>query len=258
MEYDYFTALLTVTKTEEEGLRHIYKNWTEKTFENDNQIYYETFFERDGKRYKVVTAKQSEMGMVASAVLTMKVIGHFRPQYLIMVGIAAGIAMEEIEQQEYGDVIVPNIIWDYSAGKFVSAKEADIKFGRIGFQPRPAVFRMDADTEKYIRRAINSFENQCHVYIGPMACGTSVVANREVLERQILTQFSHTAGLDMESYAVAYAASNATMPRPVPIIVKGVSDFADNTKSNKYQKFAAYTSSEFAKLLYEKFLPVKM
>ncbi|MDO4338972.1 MAG: hypothetical protein Q4C91_12960 [Eubacteriales bacterium] len=256
MGYDYFVALLTATKTEAEGLKRIYKNWSEKSFDNDSQLYYETWFEREGKKCKVVTANQNEMGMTASAVLTMKIIEHFRPRYLIMVGIAAGIATEEIEQQEYGDVIVPTIIWDYSAGKFVNAKQADIKYGKIGFIPRPAVFRMDADIEKCVQRAIESPKNECHAYMGPMACGTAVVANREILDKQILTQFSHTAGLDMESYAVVYAASNATSPRPVPIIVKSVSDFADDKKSDQYQKFAVYTSSEFAKLLYEEFLPM--
>lgn len=61
----------------------------------------------------------------------------------------------------------------------------------------------------------------------------------------------------MESYAVVYAAENATLPRPIPIIIKSVCDFADSKKSDEYQKFAAYTSCEFAKLLYEKFLPLE-
>lgn len=60
--------------------------------DGDAQKYYETSFERDGKRLKVVTARQSEMGMTAAGVLTTKMIATFRPKYVIMVGIAAGIA----------------------------------------------------------------------------------------------------------------------------------------------------------------------
>lgn len=48
-----------------------------------------------------------------------------------------------------------------------------------------------------------------------------------------------------------------TQPRPIPIIIKSVCDFADSRKSDEYQKFAAYTSCEFAKLLYEKILPLE-
>ncbi len=45
-------------------------------------------------------------------------------------------------------------------------------------------------------------------------------------------------------------------PQPKALIIKRVCDFADNEKSDKYQKFAAYTSCEFAKLMYEKYLPL--
>ncbi len=103
---------------------------------------------------------------------------------------------------------------------------------------------------------MNSEDNPCHAYIGPMACGSTVVANRELIEKQIYSQYQRTAGLDMESYAVVYAANHANEPKPIPIIVKSVCDFADNTKSDEYQRFAAYSSCEFAKFLYEKILPM--
>ena len=49
MEYDYYVALITVTATEEEGLRHIYKDWKPMFLEGDDQKYYEAAFERGGK-----------------------------------------------------------------------------------------------------------------------------------------------------------------------------------------------------------------
>ena len=61
--YDYYVALITVTETEEAGLRYIYDDWKELLLDGDTQKYYETSFERDGKRFKVVTARQSEMGI---------------------------------------------------------------------------------------------------------------------------------------------------------------------------------------------------
>ena len=100
--YDYYVALITVTETEEAGLRYIYDDWKELFLDGDSQKYYETSIERDGKRLKVVTAKQSEMGMTAAGVLTMKMIAAFRPKYVIMVGIAAGIAYKNAVDQVYG------------------------------------------------------------------------------------------------------------------------------------------------------------
>jgi nucleoside phosphorylase len=196
------------------------------------------------------------MGMTAAAVTAMKVIHRFRPRYLIMVGIAAGVVKEELEDQMYGDVVVPDVIWNYSSGKFVSMDKAEIKYGDMGFLPRSTAVCIPEELLPILRTAAASPNNPCHVYIGPMACGSTVVANRQLLEKQIYTQYHNTAGLDMESYAVVYAANNADDPKPLPIIAKSVCDFADSEKSDDYQNFAAYSSCEFAKFLYEEILPL--
>ena len=253
--YDYYVALITVTETEEAGLRYIYDDWKELFLEGDTQKYYETAFERDGKRLKVVTARQSEMGMTAAGVLTMKMIAAFRPRHVIMVGIAAGIAYKNAVDQVYGDIVVPNVVWDYSSGKFVSAHRATVSFGGVGYIPRPRSINTDEAMLAAVARAMESPENEYHIHIGPMACGTTVVANSEIVEKQVHSQYSNTAALDMESYSVMYAVKEAPAPKPKGLVIKSVCDYANEEKSDQYQKFAAFTSAQFTKLLYEKFLP---
>ncbi len=248
-------AVMSVTDTEYNAVK-LFLDLDEKQMAGDSQIYGFAEFTRDGRSYSIVHAKSKEMGMTSAAVTSMKLINRFRPKYLIMVGIAAGVALTDVADQIYGDVIVPDIVWNYSSGKFVSPEKADITFGDLGFLPRSTSEAIPEEILPYIRSAVESPENECHVHIGPMACGTTVVANRIVLEKQIHSQFKDTVGLDMESYAVVYTANHATEPRPVPIIIKSVCDFANSEKSDDYQKFAAYTSCEFAKLLYEKYLPL--
>lgn len=254
--YQTDVALLSVTTTEFKAVMHFHQ-WQAKVIVGDDQIYDVATFERDGKRRTLVHAKISEMGMTAAAATAMKVIYTFRPRYLIMVGISAGIVKDELEDQRYGDVIVPDVVWNYSAGKFVSPDKASIQFGDLGFLPRSSSEAIPEELLPYLRKAVASPENPCHAYIGPMACGSTVVANRELIEKQIYSQYQHTAGLDMESYAVVYAANHSNDPRPVPIIVKSVCDFADSKKSDEYQRYAAYSSCEFAKFLYEKILPME-
>lgn len=253
--YETDVALLSVTTTEFRAVTHFH-NWHAKTFPGDDQIYDVATFIRDGKERTLVHAKCDEMGMTAATALAMKVIYTFRPRYLIMVGIAAGVAQAGFIDQRYGDVILADVVWNYSAGKFVSPDAATIKYGDLGFLPRSTSAEIPEDVLVTLRAAVESPENPCHVYIGPMACGSTVVANRELLEKQIYTQYQHTAGLDMESYGVVYAANHASDPKPTPIIAKSVCDFADSKKSDDYQRFAAYSSCEFAKYLYEKVLPL--
>lgn len=248
-DYQTFAALVYVTDTEEEAVQRMY-DWEEIRIEGDTQIYHQAT--HAGR--KIIAARQDEMGMTAAATLTMKVIQHFRPKYVIMPGIAAGTLEEAGDAQMYGDVVLANMVWNYSNGKYVPKDRASIVFGEVGFLPRPTVVKMDEDLLTYFQRAIQSPKNETHVHIGAMASGSTVVANRAILDKQIKGQFEETKGLEMEGYGVAYAASHATEPRPKAIIAKSVCDFADSRKSDVYQRFAAYTSCEFVKLMLDEIL----
>lgn len=111
-------------------------------------------------------ARQSEMGMTVAVTLAMELIEHFHPQFMIMVGIAAGIARSDMAEQIYGDVAVADMIWNYTSGKFVNHERTDIRFGNVGFISRPAVVKTDAELLEYVRKAAASPENQCHIHTG--------------------------------------------------------------------------------------------
>lgn len=131
-EYQTFAALIYVTDTEEEAVRRMY-DWQEVRQEGDEQVYYWADHEKSGS--KIVAARQDEMGMTAAATLTMKLIQHFRPKYVIMPGIAAGTMEESNEAQMYGDVMLADMVWNYSNGKYVPKDRASIVFGEVGFCP---------------------------------------------------------------------------------------------------------------------------
>ena len=248
--YESFAALIYVTDTEEEAIMRMY-DWKKLMIDGDDQTYYEA---ESFPRGRLIASRQDEMGMTASATLTMKLVEHFRPRYVIMPGIAAGTLEESGDTQMYGDVVLADMVWNCSNGKYVSKDKAQIVFGEVGFLPRPTSVKMDKDLITYFEKAVHSAQNETHVLIGAMASGSAVVANKVVLEKQIRGQFDSTKGLEMEGYGVAYAASHATEPRPKAIIAKSVCDFADNRKSDMYQKYAAYTSCEFVKLLLDNIL----
>lgn len=253
--YDCFAVVLTVTDTESEGVHGVFNGIEALSVKGDSQHYYEkTLTAHDGER-RLIFAQAAEMGMTASAVLSMKVINHFKPKYLLMTGIAAGISPDGEDIQLYGDVVVADKVWNYSSGKFVAPEKAEIIYGEVGFISRPSMIIADEEMIRFVRKAAASRENQCKVRIGTFACGSTVVANQHILNRQIRTQMQDNEGLDMESYAVMYAAENATEPRPKALIVKSVCDYADSRKDDRFQRFAAHTSAEFTKLLCEKYLP---
>lgn len=249
--YQSLCALLYVTDTEEEAVMRMYP-WQELRLEGDDQRYYRARLPLSGR--EIVAARQDEMGMTASATLTMKLIQHFRPQYVIMPGIAAGTMEDAADSQMYGDVVLADMVWNCANGKYVPKDQASIVFGEVGFQPRPTVVQMDKTLLPLFEKALNSPKNEAHAHIGPIASGSAVVANKAVLDQQVRSQFADTKGLEMEGYGMAYAAAHATQPRPKAIIAKSVCDFADSRKSDKYQRFAAFTSCQFVRLLVDEVL----
>ncbi len=141
--------------------------------------------------------------------------------------------------------------WNFSNGKYVTPQSAEIVFGEIGFKPRPTVVTLSGDYLERIAEYARSNENEYFVHYGTLASGTAVVANKNVLERQVLTSFQDTEGVEMEGYGVAYAGAHAVDPKPHVIIAKSICDFADERKNDVFQKYAMYTSCGFVKELLE-------
>ena len=254
MGYRSYAIIIYVTEIEKEAVMRMY-DWTDLHIEGDDQAYMEAFVERDGRKLRVISSQQDEMGMTASAALTMKMIGLFAPEYVIMPGIAAGTGdITSYSNQEYGDVLLASSVWNFSNGKYVSPNEAEIVFGEVGFNPRPTVVNITGDYLDSILKYIKSSENEYLTHFGPLASGTAVVANKSVLQKQVMSGFKETEGVEMEGYGVAYAATHAMNPKPNVIIAKSVCDFADERKSDVFQQFAAYTSCGLVKDLLEKVL----
>jgi nucleoside phosphorylase len=79
-----------------------------------------------------------------------------------------------------------------------------------------------------------------------------MVINKEgYFENRIKTINRKTAAVEMESYGVARACDFANDGQTIPIIFKSV---MDNThkKEDKAKRFAAYTSAQLLKQLFDK------
>lgn len=87
-----------------------------------------------------------------------------------------------------------------------------------------------------------------------MASGDSVIQNAEVINIMIKSHLRQADGLDMEAYGMYYAALQAIAPKPIPICMKAISDFADKEKTDEHQAYAAFISAKFTKYFVENHL----
>lgn len=85
------------------------------------------------------------------------------------------------------------------------------------------------------------------IHTGSMACGPYVVKDPAYMET-LRSRESSLLGFDMESYGVALGAGMCGRSfRPVvPVVVKGVFDFADFSKGDDWHDDGGYASASFA------------
>lgn len=202
----------------------------------------------------VIAAAAPRMGMPASSVLTAKMIAQFRPRHVAMVGICAG----RQSKVSIGDVIIANPSWDWGSGKIDTLDDKPV------FKPSPHQVEVDTDLweslkeickEPYLLAGIKSAarckkpSSELQAHFGPLASGASVVANHATFSG-LLSQNRDLLGIEMEAYGVVVACKGSGQPRPIPLVMKSVCDFADKDKDDDYQEYAAFTS---ARLLFEAF-----
>src|ERR1022692_1828023 len=105
-EYQTDLAIICALNSPElESVRRLGWAWTRIELANDHIPYYRGEYVRSGEGRVVHAAAAPRMGMTAAAVLATKMILAFRPRYLAMSGIAAGIR----GRVGLGDVVVVEI-----------------------------------------------------------------------------------------------------------------------------------------------------
>jgi nucleoside phosphorylase/CheY-like chemotaxis protein len=245
----FINALLT---PELDAVLELDYKWAKKKNPNDSTTYHIGKTKTsDGKELNVVATHLPQMGMVATAVSAMKLIQHFRPKFLIMTGICGGIE----GKVNLGDIVISDMSFDLDSGKIVVDSE-----GNQGFEPDYRVIPIDSSLKEDLMNLSNDHktladikskwkgekrDQELRLHVGPVGSGAAVISNKDYIENKIKHQRKLIA-VDMESYAIFYASQYCTKPRPIPILIKSVSDYANPDKSDDLQKYCAATSAHTA------------
>jgi nucleoside phosphorylase len=229
-------------------------NWKQTQVPSDASCYWKGMFLAEGEEREVVAVAAPRMGMTAASIASMKLISAFQPRYLAVIGIAAGVA----GQCKLGDVVVADPCWDWGSGKIKRGKfeQAPHQIGLDSFT-RSKLARLSQDHEMLdsIRRQWtgSSIDHVLRLEIGPVASGASVLADEKVVQG-IQLQHRKTTAIDMEIYGVYASAQECTLPQPKVFSMKGICDYANPSKNDEYQRYAAFTSAQVLKVFAEKYL----
>jgi nucleoside phosphorylase len=258
---DYKTDVCVVSALPSPELEAIHRlpwNWEEPTPMDDSTFVRKGSFSNSGQIFQVVSASAPRMGSVAAALLSARLIEHFRPRFLVMAGICAGVR----GKTDIGDVVLFEPAWEWPSGKLVNTDTGSF------LEPAPhqigvsefLLTRVEELSKDHAFLASvrskwpKSPANALRLISGPGASGSAVVADSFTLE-SIQAQHRKLTALDMEAYGVYAAARSASSPKPTAFALKAVCDFADEKKSDDWQAYAAYTSAEIIRALLERNLP---
>jgi nucleoside phosphorylase len=244
-------ALVVVTALHDPELaavRTLPWEWQELENADPSSMYYEGRLTRPDGVKRVIAAAAPRMGMVPAAVLATKMIHQYRPAYLAMVGIMAGIEGE----CQLGDVICAETCWDWGSGKYT------VVDGAAQFAQAPYQYKLDARLQKKFQRLASDTDtlrsirdkwfadkpnSELKLHIGPVASGAAVVADDAVV-KVIKKSNRKIIGIDMEAYSVFAAAEETIVPEPRAFVIKGVSDFGGEAKNDGVRRYAAFVSAK--------------
>jgi nucleoside phosphorylase len=249
----YDLVIVTALKDPEmDALKKLPVKWNKVNIRDDDCIYEECIFEKDNKKFKVIAGCCNAMGMSAAASLSMKMINLFKPRYVAMVGIAAGIK----GQANFGDILIADESWDWGSGKIKDGVDGngDVVFEtssrHMTLERRLINKFIEFNSEK--RYLIDNIQNnlielcdgnvKLNVQIGPIVSGSAVLASESYVNR-IKIQNRKIVGIDMEIYSVFCSVEYASNPKPQVFCIKSVSDLGDKDKDDKHRYYAARTSA---------------
>lgn len=183
----------------------------------------------DGAReYRLAILPLLGMGRVNAATAATDAIKRWRPKYVVLVGIAGGIAERQVA---IGDLLISEQIVDYELQK-ITERGTEVRWAVHKASRRLYAAAMNVLGDDWTKRIdeprLTPGRPQAH--IGPIASGDKVIAVGDVL-REYRSVWPSLIGVEMEAAGVAtacFAAAN----QPEFFMVRGVSDLADAAKGS--------------------------
>lgn len=176
----------------------------------------------------------SGIGKVNAAMATALVIQHYHPRCIINTGSAGGLG----QGLKIGDVII---------GQEIAYHDVDLTaFGYVKGQiPKQSQrFLSDKPMLNLAFQAAQSFEG-AQVRAGLIVSGDQFVHGQAELQR-IRQEFSDVQAVEMEAAAIAHVCTQFSLPF---VIIRAISDAADEHADCSFEQFLQVASQQSAKMV---------
>jgi len=194
--------------------------------------------------YKIVVVPLADMGEQDAANATTDAIRRWKPEFVLLVGIAGGLAEAGVA---LGDVLIANQVADYELqGLYATGPQVRWRVHPVNRQLYLASTYSGADWLNRIEKA-RPEPGQPVRRNGVICTGNKVIANG--LAGQYREVWSQLIGVEMEAGGVASAVFSRVDP-PGFFMVRGVSDLADKDKdaaqTKSWRTYACDVAASYA------------
>lgn len=227
-------------------------NWEMK--ENDNSpfnLYSAQIRTENGHSLRLLACCCNAPGMQAASVTATYLFSRYDLSVLFMTGFCAGFKKNSIHR---GDLFIADSEYDYGSGKLVRDKYNERTLSTEHKQ-YPCSYQLIGKMNAFIAEedAPNQLFNELQnanllqdemsvpsIHVAPGTCGSYVVGDEGFMKQLLDEGNRKLTGLDMEGYGL-YLAGH--MLKKDCIMVKGIADYGDGVKDDKYHKTCSYESA---------------
>lgn len=228
-------------------------NWIHLTEANAPFELYSTQVRTEyGHTIRIVGCCCNAAGMQSTSVAASYLYSRFSVPLVIMTGFCAGFKVDGVN---YGDLFIAESEYDYGSGKLVKKedeqklkpepKQIPCPYSLIG-KIRAFISEKDMESTLYneLKRVNLLLEEMSvpKIHVQPGACGSYVVGDEAFMNRLLEESNRKLRGLDMEGYGL-YMAGH--MLNREFVLIKGMADYADSSKGDKFHKTCSYASAWF-------------
>jgi nucleoside phosphorylase len=198
----------------------------------------------EGEPLTIVVQTLPGMGSVQAGIATTQAILDWEPYYIVLSGIAGG---HKAFDRQLGDLVIAQQIVGYELGKLQAGViKRRFQVLRPAFDLVQAAYRTettDWSTRMQVPRPESPPDQPPKVHYGVVASGEKVVADSQLMA-ELASSWSRLVAIEMEAYGTALAANQASNP-PGVLMVKSLCDWADESKNDHWQEYAADAAAAF-------------
>lgn len=209
------------------------------------------FRDKSGAMRRGVMFAIGKSGQASAASYTQSILSYYRPKIALMSGFCGGIKAKKVN---IGDLIVFESALDWDYGKWQEVEQTD-RGGTVKetvFHSRPDPVSIAGEPIHLVGRDMvaNGLKDKAAllqkfrvlekgalqdfaVHLGPVASGSAVVANDEIVGK-IRGLNESIVGVDMESFGFYYACRRTHVRKPAFVCMKAVADHSNGNKGDEY------------------------